>query len=73
MSEVKEISRRKFLVGAGATIAGAALAGGIGGMLAGCEAQSAGKVETPNWPAEYKKLDPDKAAERGFNAYKNGG
>lgn len=82
-SKAKEVSRRKFLVGTGVSLAGMALAGGIGGLLTGCQAEepattppsdeAAAPPAPPQWPAQYVKLDPDKAAEKAFTAYKEQG
>jgi hypothetical protein len=88
MSEekVKELSRRKFLHGAGASVAGFALAGTVGMMLSGCS-KSEGSAAPPaappavapaepavaEWPYTYKKLDPDVAAQKGYDGYKADG
>lgn len=85
--KIKEVSRRKFMVGAGASLAAVALTGGLGGLLAGCETKPAattdpGEKTEPTavaaaasaaWPVAYVKLDPDKAADRGYQAYKEQG
>jgi hypothetical protein len=84
MSEekVKELSRRKFLHGAGASVAGLALAGTVGMMLSGCtksEGSAAPPAAAPTeiavaeWPYTYKKLDPDVAAQKGYDGYKADG
>ncbi len=81
MSEVtekkmKELSRRKFLQGAGTSLAGVALAGGVGALLTGrgqAESNTGSEVAAAKWPFEYKKLDPDEAAKRGYDAYKEDG
>ncbi|MDI3522079.1 MAG: hypothetical protein PWR31_1586 [Bacillota bacterium] len=75
MSEDKEklLTRRTFLKGA-ATAAGVTLLSGAGGLLlAGCSAGPAAAEKKPEWPYPYKKLDPAKAADRAYNAYKEGG
>lgn len=75
------ISRKKFLKGAGSTVAGVALLGGVGSVLSGCangngngeqSSASAEGVEVPEHPFEYKPLDPDKVAERAYDAYMHG-
>lgn len=79
MGEEKGIilSRRKFLRGAGATVAGLALVGS-GLLLSGCEeletvASEVPKIPAAQWPFKYVKLDPDVAAERAYKGYKAGG
>ena len=81
--KTKDVSRRKFLVGAGASLAGMALMGGVSGLLTGCEAEEpaanqpnnseappvSNNEAPPAWPVQYVKLDPDKAAEKGYQAY----
>ncbi len=77
--KVKEqgISRKDFIKGVGTTIAGAAVLGGVGGLLTGCgQTQSpsanVASVEKPQWPFPYVKLDPDKVAKRAYDAYQTG-
>ncbi|AOY77806.1 hypothetical protein [Clostridium formicaceticum] len=72
----KEISRKDFLKGVGASIAGVTLLGGVGGILTACSDQTTAEVQTtveakgkPEWPFPYAKLDADKAAERAYHAY----
>lgn len=75
MSENKQISRKDFIKGMGVSLAGVAVAGGLGSLLTGCAptASVSSSTEKPVWPFKYKKLDPAKAEERGFNAYKEKG
>lgn len=76
MSEQKLVSRKEFLKKAGFTVAGVAVTGSLASVLTGCAAQPAATVDTsqtPDWPYPYKKLDPDKVAERAFEAYKTKG
>lgn len=70
----KQVSRRNFLKGA-ASVAGVTLLSGAGGLLlAGCSGTQATAAEkAPEWPFPYKKLDPEKAAERAYKAYKEAG
>lgn len=75
------VNRRKFLKGLGATAIGAGLLCTTGGLLlTGCDSpQEEAQVKTnggssaPEWPYTYVKLDPEKVAERTFQAYKEGG
>ena len=71
MSENKQISRKSFIKGVGATVAGVAVTGGLGGLLAGCAAPVASVDTTaaPEWPFTYQKIDADVARERAYNAY----
>ncbi|KPU45326.1 hypothetical protein OXPF_12190 [Oxobacter pfennigii] len=75
MQMEKQISRKDFVKGVGKTLAGAAVAGTLGPLLAGCAPTStaADTTEKPQWPFPYKKVDVDKAAERAFHAYKEKG
>ncbi len=63
-----DTSRRNFLRGVSTTLAGVAVAGTMGyaghAMLGG---KQAGAAMNNGFP--YKKLDPDKAAEKAFEAY----
>ncbi|WP_041367125.1 hypothetical protein [Natranaerobius thermophilus] len=79
--ETSQISRKKFLKGAGTTVAGVALLGGFGSLMTGCaedgeraaaDSQDS-KIEVPEHPFEYQPLDPDKVAERAYHAYFEGG
>lgn len=75
MSEEKEklLTRRTFLKGA-AAVAGVTLLSGAGGLLlSGCSAGQKSAQKKPEWPYPYKKLDPAKAADRAYKAYKEGG
>lgn len=74
MSNNKEMSRKDFIKGMGVSLAGVAVAGGLGGMLTGCAATPVASADSaPAWPMKYKKLDPAKAEERAFNGYKEKG
>jgi len=71
----KQLSRKDFIKGVGTSIAGVTLLGGVGGILTACTdktAATAGAIEKPEWPFTYTKLDADKAAQRGYDAYKTG-
>jgi hypothetical protein len=79
-----EISRKEFLKGVGKAVAGVTVVGTFGSVLAGCSSPAAtaaapeaaaapATAEKPKWPFPYKKLDPDKAAERAYKAYKEKG
>ena len=75
----KELSRRRFIKSAGATLAVTALSTGVGGLLTGCskpeEETTGGANGQPvevTWPLGYKPLDPDKAEEMAYNSYKAG-
>jgi hypothetical protein len=79
-----KMSRKDFLKGVGKTVAGVTVVGTISTALAGCTAPAAPAETTaapaapvapekPQWPFPYKKVDPDKAAERAFKAYKEKG
>lgn len=64
----KQITRKEFLKGMGTTLAGTAILGT--GLLTGCAQETASSAEgIPAHPFKYKKLDPTKAAEYGYNAY----
>jgi len=80
MSEEKKrlLTRQQFLKGAGASLAGVTLLGGLT-MLGGCEPEEVATptnnnndVGTPSFPFNYVKIDPDKAAEVAYNSYKDG-
>ncbi len=73
MSEEKkaELSRRKFLRGAGASVAGLAAVGGMG--LFANKVISPGEAQAAQPPFKYAKLDPNKAAEMAFQAYMDHG
>jgi len=68
MSKGKEMSRKDFLKGMGTSLAGVAVAGTLGATLTGCES-SASADGAPDFPFEYKKLDPEKAEKMGYDTY----
>jgi hypothetical protein len=72
-----EISRKEFLKGVGKTVAGVAVVSTLGSVLSGCatptNTTASSSPEKPQWPFTYKKMDPEKAAERAFKAYKEKG
>ncbi len=76
-NKTKEISRKDFLKGVGISVAGVAMAGGVGGLLTACgdsaSVDSGGSVGAPEWPFKYVKLDPEKVKARAFDAYKTKG
>jgi hypothetical protein len=71
------IARRKFLQGAGIAVAGIGAAGTVGLLVgkAGISgyAQAAEKAAAEPAPLPYVKLDPGKAAEKGYQSYFKGG
>lgn len=76
------MSRRKFLGTAGGAAIGAGLFCATGGLLlTGCNTSASASKDTntgnevaaPDWPYKYTKLDPEKVAQRTFEAYKDGG
>lgn len=75
MAEEKQVklSRKKFIAGTGASLAGLALAGGVGSLLAGCAEQDVAAPEgAPSYPFAYEKLDLDEVAQRAYDSYKDG-
>ena len=68
--EEKQMSRKKFLKGVGTTVAGVAVAGTIGSVLAGCSTEASTDVEKAEWPFAYQVMDPAKAEERAYLGYK---
>ncbi|HZK24003.1 MAG TPA: twin-arginine translocation signal domain-containing protein [Oscillospiraceae bacterium] len=75
----KELTRRKFIKGAGATLAVTALSAGLGGFLTGCSKPTEETTGEPNgqpvdvtWPLAYHQLDSAKAEEIAYNSYKSG-
>lgn len=70
MSE-KQITRKNFLKGMGTTIAGVTVLGGMTSILTGCDedAQAANNGVEASYPMNYKKVDPDKVADRAYTAY----
>lgn len=77
-NEQKQITRKDFLKGVGVSVAGVAMAGGVGALLTGCTtapatANAAGSTEKPQWPLKYVKLDPDKVEARAYTGYKEKG
>jgi len=83
----KQITRKDFLKGVGVSVAGVAMATGVGGLLTACaekepdqntggtnsETAGSGSVGRPTWPFKYAKLDVEKVKERAFDAYKTKG
>lgn len=55
----------------GASLAGVAVVGSVGGLLTGCSKQDvvANAEGAPEYPFKYSKLDPAKAEEIGYNMY----
>lgn len=80
-SEKKNITRKDFIKGMGTTLAGVTLLGGMSSVLTGCSEEEAAQVaeqmgtesEPVAYPVAYTKIDPDKAAERAYTAYKEQG
>lgn len=73
----KTISRKEFVKGVATTVGGAAMIGGLSGLLTACsgaETPSAnvGSTEKPAWPFPYVELDPDKVAKRAYEGYYTG-
>jgi hypothetical protein len=69
------VTRRKFLSGAGVSVAGFAVAGTMGMLLGKSvthDAEASVKLATPQ-PLRYVKLDPDIAAELTYKGYDKGG
>lgn len=73
---IEEVSRRDFVRMAGAAIGGIAL-GAVGGysLVSGKETIITQDVplEVPEHPWTYTKIDPEKAAKRGYEAFFQGG
>ncbi len=67
----KDLSRRNFLRGAGASVAGLAAVGGMGLFANRVISPKEASAAAP--PFKYVKLDPNKAAEMAFDAYMNKG
>ena len=67
----KQITRKNFLKGMGTTIAGVTVLGGMTSILTGCdeEVQASNDQGEASYPMNYKKVDPDKVADRAYNAY----
>jgi len=78
-TEQKQISRKNFLKGAGVSVAGVAMAGGIGALLTACTSpgsasiDTTGSTEKPQWPFKYVKLDPAVVEARAFKGYQEKG
>jgi len=76
MAEEKQVklSRKKFIAGTGASLAGLALAGSVGSLLVGCaqEQEVAAPEGAPPYPFAYEKLDLDEVAQRAYDSYKDG-
>ncbi len=60
-----DLSRREFLTKSGLVVA--ATAGGAAGLGFVSTQQ-----QTTDWPFPYKEIDPDKAAQIGYDGYMNG-
>jgi hypothetical protein len=74
--KVLQLSRKDFLKGTGASVAGLVLMGGLSTLVTGCATQNApaaGEIAVPEWPYKYAKLDADKAAQKAYEGYKEGG
>ena len=73
----KILTREQFIKG---SLAGLVLAGGAGSLLSGCSEtadspptnNNNAEIATPAWPFNYKKLDPDRAAEIAWKSYWDG-
>jgi len=73
MNEKKQITRKDFLKGVGVSVAGVAMAGGVGALLTGCTTaavDTTGSTEKPQWPFKYVKLDPATVEARAYTGYK---
>jgi hypothetical protein len=72
-----EVTRRKFLRAAGVSVAGLSVAGSVGLLVNHADlhhyAEASEKSASAPAPLTYVKLDPDKAAERGYQSYFKGG
>lgn len=69
MTDNKKMSRKDFMKTATKSVAGVAVMGTLGGVLTGCSDNKASADGPAPYPYEYKKLDPDVARERAYNAY----
>ncbi len=69
------ICRRKFIKLSGSVFGASLLCGSSTVLLQGCAPKESVSQEplVPVWPYPYVKLDPDKAAERAYNAFKESG
>ena len=72
-SENKNLSRKDFLKGMGTTLAGVTLFGGMGTVMASLNEAEAAEKSGMEHPLPYKRIDPDKAAERAYKYYKEKG
>lgn len=73
MSETKKegLSRRSFLISAGAVAAGALTVGGVFGALAPRKAEALSTAPAPPWP--YTPLDTEVVRKKGYQYYWSGG
>ena len=79
--EKKNMTRTDFLKGMGTTLAGVTLLGGMSSVLTGCSEEEVAEAkeqmgldaEQVAYPVAYTRIDPDKAAERAYTAYKEQG